>query len=232
MRRGKYGKKGIRRRRGRRRYRRGKKIGRYFYSKPKSVLSSRGVTGKSLRCKFNYQQSISLTCTGGAFQSYVFRGNSLYDPDQTGAGTQPPGFDEMSSFYAEYCCYGSKISVKLSTSATIPINIAVLPFYSNALTVSTWSSLSAMPKCRKHILKNIYGGGTGYVKNYSTTALETRRGISSAETWAVFGANPDAQWYWQLCAVPVDFLTTVTVIMDVTITFYTLMGKRKIVNNS
>jgi len=42
----------------------------------------------------------------------VFRANDLYDPDYTGAGHQPRGFDELCQFYQRFTVLGSKIQIK------------------------------------------------------------------------------------------------------------------------
>lgn len=47
---------------------------------------------------------------GGTAASRVFRLNDLYDPDQTGSGHQPAGFDEMMTFYDHFTVIGAKIT--------------------------------------------------------------------------------------------------------------------------
>ena len=42
---------------------------------------------------------------------YHFRANSLFDPNLTGVGHQPRGFDELAAIYDHYCVIGSKIKV-------------------------------------------------------------------------------------------------------------------------
>jgi len=40
--------------------------------------------------------------TGGQLGTYVFRANSLFDPDYTSTGHQPLGFDQLAGLYAHY----------------------------------------------------------------------------------------------------------------------------------
>ena len=40
-----------------------------------------------------------------------FRANGLYDPNLTGTGHQPRGFDEHAALYDHYTCIGSKMKV-------------------------------------------------------------------------------------------------------------------------
>lgn len=55
-------------------------------------------TTKHLR----YSTNLQLVSTAGAVASYVFAANGLYDPDITGVGHQPMGFDEMMLYYNHY----------------------------------------------------------------------------------------------------------------------------------
>lgn len=63
------------------------------------------------KMKWTYRTTI--TSTSGVPGNQVFKINSLYDPDSTGAGNQPVGFDEMSSFYQRYRVLGVGYSVTL-----------------------------------------------------------------------------------------------------------------------
>lgn len=47
--------------------------------------------------------------TAGALGYYVFRANSIYDPDYSAAGHQPMGYDQLSALYAHYVVLSSTI---------------------------------------------------------------------------------------------------------------------------
>jgi len=53
---------------------------------------------------------------GGIPVEHVFRGNSLYDPDFTGAGGQPYGHDQWATIYASYIVLRSRIRVTAKPS--------------------------------------------------------------------------------------------------------------------
>jgi hypothetical protein len=61
--------------------------------------------------RLRYSTSFSLATTAGAVNSYVFAANGLYDPDVTGTGHQPMGFDEMMLYYNHFCVLNCKIQV-------------------------------------------------------------------------------------------------------------------------
>lgn len=60
---------------------------------------------------------VGLTATNGVVASYVFRLNDCYDPDVTGTGHQPLGFDQMMEFYNHFCVIRSRAIARFSTSS-------------------------------------------------------------------------------------------------------------------
>lgn len=80
--------------------------------------------------KLRYVDDITIDAGIGALGTYVFRANSIYDPNYTGVGHQPRGRDEWALFYNKYVVLGSKITVKFQTtdsaaSAPCKVGIAV-----------------------------------------------------------------------------------------------------------
>lgn len=50
--------------------------------------------------------------------SYVYRLNSVFDPDQTGVGGQPAGFDQLKTLYGRYRVMAVKVEVEAAANAT------------------------------------------------------------------------------------------------------------------
>jgi len=79
--------------------------------------------------KLPYSET-SLTLSTGAVglpNAFVFTANGLYDPNITGAGHQPMGFDQMMLFYEHYTVSRSKITVNFkSTDATNASVVGIL----------------------------------------------------------------------------------------------------------
>ena len=53
----------------------------------------------------------------GTPEFYLFGANNGYDPDHSGTGHQPMGWDEMAAVYGTYAVVGSKITVRCSPVA-------------------------------------------------------------------------------------------------------------------
>ncbi len=73
-----------------------------------------------------YEESIAFTGTSGAVAAYVFTANGLFDPNITGTGHQPMGFDQMMLFYEHYTVIKSRIRLEVfNTTASIPIKVGI-----------------------------------------------------------------------------------------------------------
>jgi len=63
--------------------------------------------------KMRYCEVNDITLTAG-FAQYQFVANGLFDPDFTGGGHQPLGFDQWKLFYNHYVVLGSKCSFTIT----------------------------------------------------------------------------------------------------------------------
>lgn len=63
------------------------------------------------RTRLRYYDTIDLGVIGSSPVGYVFAANGLYDPDITGTGHQPMGFDQLSVFFQHHCVLNSTIRV-------------------------------------------------------------------------------------------------------------------------
>lgn len=76
-----------------------------------------------------YYQTINLDIgLGGTIASQVFRASSLFDPDYSGVGAQPRGFDQLMTLYDHYVVIGSKITVMATPAGktTYPVCFGII----------------------------------------------------------------------------------------------------------
>lgn len=115
--------------------RRGKRRARNAPSIPTSILP------KNQTVTLSYTQTRYLTEAGagvGAFQSFRF--NDLFDPDFTGVGAQPVGFDQLSAMYSRFRVLkttvtatvagtgnGAVVTLYPSAQSTLPANFSAHP---------------------------------------------------------------------------------------------------------
>jgi len=77
------------------------------------------------KTKVRYADSILMNAGASTPATYVFRANSLYDPDYTGVGHQPYSFDQLISLYDHACVQTAKLSVSIANTYGYPINIGI-----------------------------------------------------------------------------------------------------------
>ncbi len=147
------------RRRAPRRARRFKSVVPYRRRKPvmrKRTMFTRGATMPLGKKKFvwktrYYQHDLSVNPgVGGTTGVHVFSANSLYDPDKTGVGHQPLGFDELVGImYDHYTVIGAQIRVIFWNSDTVFAQQA-------GITVQDNASPSADPRMYVENSGNVY----------------------------------------------------------------------------
>jgi hypothetical protein len=86
--------------------------------------------------KFVYSDYRVLTASSSQAE-YVYRANSLFDPDQAGAGGQPDGFDQWKALYGVYRVVAVKVEVQaVGNGASANGLLAVAPVDSTSALLS------------------------------------------------------------------------------------------------
>jgi len=83
----------------------------------------------SSRVSLRYVESIGINPAAGALGKYIFRANSCYDPNSSGTGHQPLGYDQWADVYNHYCVLGSRIKctfISTETSVSCPLALGVV----------------------------------------------------------------------------------------------------------
>lgn len=84
---------------------------------------------QSAKTQHTYGATVSLDPGLASYASHSFRANSLFDPDLTGAGHQPLGFDQYNAIYSQYTVTKTRIKVtvlKDDAADGVPGVVAVL----------------------------------------------------------------------------------------------------------
>lgn len=84
--------------------------------------------------KLQYSELLTLTISGGSSSDYSFNMNSLFDPNRTGTGHQPRGFDQLTPLYNRYCIDRCTWDIEIP-SIVNTMNYAVVP--ANGITIIT-----------------------------------------------------------------------------------------------
>lgn len=91
----------------------------------------------AVRKRLTYYDSGSITTTSGVMSSYVFSINGLYDPNITGTGHQPAGFDQMMIFFDHYAVVRSRMTATFKQTSTASNNCAEIALSLNSTVTPT-----------------------------------------------------------------------------------------------
>ncbi len=78
------------------------------------------------RCTLRYADDVDLGILGTTPVAYVLAANGLYDPDITGTGHQPMGFDQLMSFFQHYVVVSAKITAQFLNADAQQLSWAAL----------------------------------------------------------------------------------------------------------
>lgn len=162
-----------------------------------SIVSDRFFT------KLRYTDVRKLNTASTPYNDYVYRGNSLYDPDFTGAGAQPQGFDQWSAFYGQYRVFASKISVTFITNGTTQAQtIAIIPNLTSTGFADQVIAIES-PYSRSSCIAANAGMGKQTLGNFMSVAKIWGVDKQTVQSDDLFrantsGSNPSNQFYWHV----------------------------------
>ncbi len=86
----------------------------------KATSKKKHILGTTTRATLRYSANITVTSAAvyEGVGTHVFSANGAYDPDITGAGSQPRGFDELMALYDHYTVTASRVKVRYTNTAT------------------------------------------------------------------------------------------------------------------
>lgn len=169
------------------------------------------------RGRLRYSDIYAWTTAGG-LDRQVYAGNGLYDPDITGIGHQPTGFDQLVAIWSRYRVYSSRIRVDVVNVAGVPVQVSITP---QAVSTNFTSTQDATQ----------YPGTTWKVLGGTTTSQDVVTITNRASTKNIFHVsdikddvaftgnnanNPQNLWYWHVMidnptADALDLYTYVTI---------------------
>lgn len=159
---------------------------------------------------------------GAAIAQYTYRGNSLYDPDYTGAGSQPRYYDTYATIYGKYRVFGSRITVDIiNGGGAAAVSMAVLP-WTDVVTFTSWPQVAELPESRVATMVPIASRVSKrlvHAASTSTVCGLRARQVMDEDWGATVGSNPLQIWYWNVCVASVDGTSNVTVSIRVRLEF-------------
>lgn len=203
-----------------------KKYKKTIYSnKSLSSLSIKGpsVVPDRMFVKMKYSEIVALS-PGTTNGSYMFSGNSIFDPNVTAVGTQPTGYDQWSGFYSKYRVRASKIKIRSSSGSSVPVTFSLVPTNSS-VAITGYNESIRLPRAKSCML-GVSGNTVSYCKNYAKSKVIMGENLMDDNSAASFGSNPVNRWYWIVWAQSIDNLSHIVVYFEFEVTYYVELYNR------
>lgn len=151
--------------------------------------------------KIRYSDQI--TITGSTYAQYTFRGNSVFDPDESGIGHQPMYFDQYAAVYSKYKVVASSCKVTVANYDATAAVVAVLVPSSEIVTITSYAIAMEQPYAKRTELIPISTrqGVKCTVKSMMTTQRMlglTKAQLADDDYSASTGSSPLSLWYWNI----------------------------------
>lgn len=191
--------------------------------------------------KFKFADSgFSMSTSAPTYvNSYVFRGNSLYDPDITGVGVQPYGFDNYCNANApfqRYCVKASKIKIYPHVydgeSDIRAVRWVVVPTRTNPPTYSEFEDLKQIPMNRSLVINSPDDQQGKLIAYTSTRKMYPEMEALTNDFANLYNNNPNSVWYWYIQVDTLDSGKETIMCFDVEITYYAVLSRSDDVNES
>lgn len=191
-----------------------------------------------MRVRMRQSEFRSLSGAGAvSFNAYIYRGNSIFDPNFTGVGHQPLGHDQWQAFYRRYRVIGSRVDIKFLASSAAAENLVgmLVPLNTSTVLSNAEDYMEAAYSKNCNIGQST-SNGVGELSMYM--AVNKIRGgphnlVRYEEDYgALFGANPSKEFFWHIVVRAVDGSLTWTCDYAVDVTYYVEMFDRQSLDQS
>lgn len=191
---------------------------------------------KRVFIKMKYADTNTVTATNGTPAGIIFRGNSIFDPNQSGGGHQPLGHDTYQTLYNRYKVHACSIHAVVNTETSgVPAIVSLKA--STSASNPYASNLDELAEQQNSKLRYISGvNAKAQVSIGAKQSTKQLWGLSSLgqETsyGAEFGYNPARQWYYHLNVQGQDQSTTVVTQVTYTLVYYLELYEPKVLTQS
>jgi len=166
-----------------------------------------------LNYDFHNYQLLATAASG----TLLVAGNSAYDPDKTGAGHQPLGYDQFSLLYTRYRVHGSQILLTLLRADNQCV-ISMTPTIDSTVPATVNDSLESPYNKRMVISSSVF-------KMSTNSSMMTKKlwGFTNIEQDDLFSTltnnDPTRIWYWKIQAQSWDGSSTTSLWIEARITY-------------
>lgn len=162
----------------------------------------------------------------GIAADYVFSANGIYDPNVTGTGHQPLGFDQLMTFYNKYTVIGSKIQIRFESIDTVYSHFVGCSLKSESTVIlSGQQNIEQGETAWKYLSINTGSQMTALItRGFSAKKMFGKNVITEDILQGTSSANPTTQYYYHVWCDPNNGTDTggcrMNVIIDYIVLFH------------
>jgi hypothetical protein len=167
----------------------------------------------------------------GAANSWALRGNGMYDPDVTGAGAQPSGFDQYMAIYKNYRVIGSRcIATYIPGSSAFGSGVAMLTVRWDDNEGTVASTVADLLGQRNSVSAYTTGVGAtvAIASAHCLTKTATRLSPNEIDLSGTVTSDPAIQWHWHVNVNSVDEASTASgrlhIVIEYDVEFFGMRG--------
>lgn len=182
-----------------------------------------------------YYQAFQVSSGANTAGTYVFSLNGMFDPDITGTGGQPMGFDQMMVFYEHYTVLRSHVTAVIRNQSTTLYTDAALCV--RADNVSTTSIEAIMESGNATAVKLTTANGQGSLKELAINVDIAKFGgfddiLDETESRGSVAANPTEQTYLHVNTWNSETVGTVNIWVEIRIQYYAVFTEPRVITIS
>jgi hypothetical protein len=181
--------------------------------------------------------TLSMTSTSGATTRYFYSANGLYDPDITGTGHQPMGFDQLMARYNQYTVVNSKLTVQFFNNSAAYDRVAISLRADTTATSDKITIVENTNLVTTILNPNIMSGNSKELSlNCSVATYFGRKTdeviVNDPDLLGNAAGNPVEQCYYALNAWDPFTAQTITTYFNVTIEYDAIFWEPKVLITS
>lgn len=180
-------------------------------SRPQFALGG-GVAPTRMKKKFIYSDQITMNAGAAGAAVYNFSCNSLFDPNRTGVGHQPMGFDQLMLLYDHFVVTEAKISVMalsqgVGAGSALDNQVMVLSLRDTTDGVSNIQQAIELGYAKVGLLGSQNGGNSGLQLDHYVDVgkfLGRANLLSDPDVKGGNGGNPTEECFFQIALASID----------------------------
>jgi len=189
---------------------------------------------RTLRAKLDFADVLTLSpTTANVVASHTYRLNSLFDPDYTGAGAQPVGFDELMAMYGDFFVTTTQVHVSGGNRSTVYQGMfLLLPHRGTGPPSTSSEDWLSNPNCMWAFARVAQGGGAcemnlkWHARDWYGLPKKGTSVLTVDEGWGDSSSNPEFPAYVSVGFFPFE-TQSITADLMVRMSFFAEFRTRK-----